>query len=280
MAPPIQRSQGLAPLAEANALMDMSKPLIGQIHKLNRSQYLAWTHDPHIFSGEDQKDALLFGSAYLEPFTKTVWYVVPLIWIPLAIWMALPYALVNGALATACQLLIGASMFTLVEYCIHRFVFHFDELLPDSPNWRLVHFLLHGIHHKVPMDRYRLVLPPVMGAVIAVVLYTGLRPPFFFLSPMAYNSAMGGGLLGYVAYDMMHYSEHHFNFPQDSYFGVMKKYHLKHHFAGLHHKGYGITSKIWDLAFGTELKMTPNSVRESSFESPSSSASTADRRNH
>jgi hypothetical protein len=96
----------------------------------------------------------------LAAFTKTVWYVVPLIWIPLAIWMALPYALVNGALATACQLLIGASMFTLVEYCIHRFVFHFDELLPDSPNWRLVHFLLHGIHHKACGERTGFTMEP------------------------------------------------------------------------------------------------------------------------
>jgi hypothetical protein len=42
---------------------------------------------------------------------------------------------------------------------------------------------------------------------------------------------------------------------QDSYFGHMKKYHLKHHFAGLQNHGYGITSKVWDLVFGTELKL-------------------------
>lgn len=40
---------------------------------------------------------------------------------------------------------------------------------------------------------------------------------------------------------------------QGSYLAEMKTYHMKHHYAGLHHVGYGITSKLWDLVFGTEL---------------------------
>jgi len=33
----------------------------------------------------------------------------------------------------------------------------------------------------------------------------------------------------------------------------MKTYHMKHHYAGLHHSGYGITTKLWDWVFGTVL---------------------------
>lgn len=47
----------------------------------------------------------------------------------------------------------GNIIWTLLEYGLHRFLFHIDDLLPDA-NWALVlHFLLHGIHHYLPMDR-------------------------------------------------------------------------------------------------------------------------------
>jgi hypothetical protein len=64
------------------------------------------------------------------------------------------------------------------------------------------------------MDRYRLVMPPVLGGVLAVAIYVVLRPVLFFMEGAAFDAAFGGLLLGYVAYDMMHYSEHHVNFPQ------------------------------------------------------------------
>jgi 4-hydroxysphinganine ceramide fatty acyl 2-hydroxylase len=39
---------------------------------------------------------------------------------------------------------------------MHRFLFHVDEWLPDN-RWALAaHFLLHGVHHYLPTDRYRL----------------------------------------------------------------------------------------------------------------------------
>lgn len=44
--------------------------------------------------------------------------------------------------------LLGWFMWSLVEYCIHRFVFH---MKPPAHNYYLItlHFLLHGQHHKV-----------------------------------------------------------------------------------------------------------------------------------
>lgn len=37
-----------------------------------------------------------------------------------------------------------------------------------------------------------------------------------------------------------------------SYYRELKKYHLQHHYAD-YQKGFGVTSKIWDKVFGTEL---------------------------
>ena len=65
-----------------------------------------------------------------------------------------PEALINAL----CCVFIGNFLWTLLEYMLHRFLFHIDELLPDHPMAILLHFLLHGIHHYVPMDRYTLYL--------------------------------------------------------------------------------------------------------------------------
>lgn len=34
---------------------------------------------------------------------------------------------------------------------MHRFLFHIDEYLPDHPAALTLHFLLHGIHHYIPV---------------------------------------------------------------------------------------------------------------------------------
>ena len=48
----------------------------------------------------------------------------------------------------------GNFMWTLLEYGFHRFLFHVDYYLPDHPKFLMIHFLLHGIHHYMPMDKY------------------------------------------------------------------------------------------------------------------------------
>lgn len=49
---------------------------------------------------------------------------------------------------TASVILSGIFLWTLIEYCLHRFVFH---ACPPA-NWPMLitlHFLIHGQHHKV-----------------------------------------------------------------------------------------------------------------------------------
>jgi 4-hydroxysphinganine ceramide fatty acyl 2-hydroxylase len=47
---------------------------------------------------------------------------------------------------------IGVLSFSLLEYILHRFLFHSEHILPNSKAVRYVHFLLHGIHHMLPVD--------------------------------------------------------------------------------------------------------------------------------
>jgi len=48
--------------------------------------------------------------------------------------------------------LIGAFLFTLTEYLLHRFIFHADWYIPDNRVLRILHFVLHGVHHMLPND--------------------------------------------------------------------------------------------------------------------------------
>lgn len=48
---------------------------------------------------------------------------------------------------------LGNFIWTILEYAMHRFLFHLDDLVPDYPVFLTLHFLLHGIHHYMPMDR-------------------------------------------------------------------------------------------------------------------------------
>jgi 4-hydroxysphinganine ceramide fatty acyl 2-hydroxylase len=46
----------------------------------------------------------------------------------------------------------GLLVFSLIEYCLHRFVFHSEWWLPDNRLVRYLHFFTHGIHHMLPND--------------------------------------------------------------------------------------------------------------------------------
>ncbi|CAL1708864.1 unnamed protein product [Somion occarium] len=259
---------------ERNQFLDLRKPVLRQVWQANfsKSYYLQQVHQPRHLS----ESARMFGPAYLEVFTRTQWYVVPSIWLPIACYLymrsliqftygpssvppffadpsaplriifSMSIPAVSFAKATACFFL-GNVVWTILEYTLHRFLFHIDYYLPDHP-WALtLHFLLHGIHHYLPMDRLRLVMPPL--------LFTTLSYPFTQLAHAIFPTAVANGTIAgafafYVLYDCMHYALHHTRLP--AYMREMKKYHLAHHYKNFD-LGFGVTSKIWDYVFNTVL---------------------------
>lgn len=84
----------------------------------------------------------------------------------------------------------GLLLWTVLEYTLHRFVFHVDTTGAGRLLCTL-HFVLHGLHHKVPFDPYRLVFPPVPAIVLASVLYVPL--PWLSRCP---ELLLAGGLMG------------------------------------------------------------------------------------
>lgn len=100
-------------------------------------------------------------------------------------------------------------------------------------------------------DRDRLVLPPVIAIVY---VYGSFRLISSFLPYAFFDSAVicyMGILLGYVMYDCTHFALHHIG-KQKGYFGELQRYHNQHHFGG-EDAGYGVTSKFWDIVFGTTM---------------------------
>jgi 4-hydroxysphinganine ceramide fatty acyl 2-hydroxylase len=111
----------------------------------------------------------------------------------------------------------GLFLWTLVEYGMHRFLFHIDEWLPDNRWFLTAHFLLHGVHHYLPTDRYfpnktyfnfslRLVMPPTLFIALAYPWYKLAYAIFPYYFAIAIYS---GGIAGYISYDMTHYFLHH-----------------------------------------------------------------------
>ena len=147
---------------------------------------------------------------------------------------------------------LGLFLWTLVEYLLHRGLFHVDKYLPDNRVGITAHFLLHGIHHYLPMDKYRLVMPPTLFLVLAIPFYR-LAHTVFAYNYYAATEVFSGGIFGYICYDLTHYFLHHRNLP--SYYRELKKYHLQHHFAD-YENGFGVTSRFWDRVFGTQLEYT------------------------
>lgn len=124
--------------------------------------------------------------------------------------------------------------------------------VPKTSEFYVLHFLLHGIHHAFPQDKHRLVLPPVMGFILYTVFFKWVT--FDHLPADIEPAVMIGWVFGLVFYDLTHYFIHHSNPPEGSYFKMMKMYHIQHHY-NHGEEGFGITSKLWDRIFGTEVKM-------------------------
>src|SRR6267143_5798768 len=89
---------------------------------------------------------------------------------------------------------LGVLSWTLLEYIIHRYVFHYE---PKSRFGKRLHFIVHGVHHDYPNDARRLVMPPSISIPLAIVFWVLFAITFGrFATPIL---AVFG--FGYVCYD-------------------------------------------------------------------------------
>lgn len=163
-------------------------------------------------------------------------------------------ALGLGAAATAGEgpsgggilslLVTGLLSWGLVEYVLHRFIFHYDA---RSESGRKLVYDAHLSHHEDPGATDRLFTSLRMSAPIAAAYWV-----LAWTAAGSWRAAVYlfiGLVAGYFCYEWLHFQAHHGR-PRLRPLRYLRKYHLLHHHRtpGLR---FGVTSPLFDLAFGT-----------------------------
>ena len=186
----------------------------------------------------------MFKSPILEGLSKVPYFIPLVVYIPVVCYFSYASVELNGLALFLLHLLAGLFIWTLTEYIMHRFVFHFYP----SSNWgKRIHFIFHGVHHDYPNDAKRLVMPPSASIPLATAFYFLF---YWLLVPTMLDGFFAGFITGYLCYDMTHYMLHHAQF-KNGFWKKLKQQHMLHHYDDASKK-YGVTSDIWDKVFGTK----------------------------
>ena len=194
----------------------------------------------------------LFKSDFLEFFSHISPIAIIIIWSPVIVYFLYRSFLIRPAGGSLWYIpagfLIGLFMWTLAEYTLHRFVFHYKA---KTARGQRITFLFHGIHHAQPQCKTRLVMPPAVGIPLAALFFGLFYLVTVVILKMPYwlNPLFSAFLVGYLIYDLGHYAQHHLPMRK-GYLRYIKRYHMQHHYKTPDQR-YGVSSPIWDFVFGT-----------------------------
>ncbi|MDR6782633.1 sterol desaturase/sphingolipid hydroxylase (fatty acid hydroxylase superfamily) [Pedobacter africanus] len=193
------------------------------------------------FVSNSRESIRMFKNPLFEALSKVPFYVPLIVYIPVIAYFFWASVTANGFLVFLLHLFLGLLIWTLTEYVLHRFVFHF---YPSSEWGKRIHFIFHGVHHDYPNDAQRLVMPPSASIPLATAFYFLFR---WLLPVEMLDGFFGGFISGYLFYDMTHYMLHHAQF-KNGIWKKIKQHHMLHHYDDST-KGYGVTSDLWDRIF-------------------------------
>jgi sterol desaturase/sphingolipid hydroxylase (fatty acid hydroxylase superfamily) len=141
----------------------------------------------------------------------------------------------QGAIYAPAALGLGFLTWTMLEYAIHRWLFHRSALFRPS----------HHYHHRNPEALFG--APPIVGPLLIVLVFFA---PARFLGIGYAEFGTAGVLLGYLAYVLIHYDAHARLDSLAPFLGPSRRRHMLHHFAASN-ANFGITTALWDHVFGT-----------------------------
>ncbi len=141
--------------------------------------------------------------------------------------------------------LLGVAVWTLLEYLVHRIVFHRYS----------VGRRLHQLHHDHPNDpdaeRSSLTTPLIAFPIGFLLIGT---------AGVEDGSAIFAGLLfGYLAFIVVHYAVHRWPIETNSWLYSAKMRHLTHH--RFENCNYGVTTIFWDIVFRTNARIVGERIR-------------------
>ena len=141
--------------------------------------------------------------------------------------------------------LAGVAAWTLLEYLVHRIVFHRYS----------VGRRLQRLHHDRPND------PDAERSSFSTLL---IAFPIGFLLIVVEgvedgSAIFAGLLLGYLAFIVVHYAVHRWPIEPNSWLYSAKMRHLTHH--RFDNCNYGVTTIFWDIVFRTNARIIGERVR-------------------
>lgn len=89
--------------------------------------------------------------------------------------------------------ILGLLFFTLIEYLMHRFLYHSGPDYKDERYWQ---YKVHGVHHEFPTDIGLLALPIPLAILLGAVFF-GV---FYLLLGEVTYSFWPGFFIGYASY--------------------------------------------------------------------------------
>lgn len=131
--------------------------------------------------------------------------------------------------------LCGLLTFSLLEYCVHRWLFHGPVSMFEEGHRR---------HHEQPegYDALPFFVPPLAYIAICAMLS--------FAMPVSTALLLGGSVAaGYAAYGLSHWAMHAFRFRGP----VLRSWAAGHHVHHYHPEhNFGVTSPLWDRLLRTQ----------------------------
>jgi len=133
--------------------------------------------------------------------------------------------------------LTGLALWSLIEYAMHRYIFHGLEPFQS----------LHAEHHRRPLA---LIATPTWASLALITVLVWL--PATLLGGLWLGSGVALGVTaGYLAYGVIHHGVHHWH-AKNAWLHQLKRQHAIHHHDPV--VNYGVTMLWWDRAFGSHKR--------------------------
>ena len=133
----------------------------------------------------------------------------------------------------AALFMAGLFIWTFLEYLIHGWLSHTFNTFATP---------LHAVHHQDPHAVFAVgAWVPITALWTVMVVLYGAAPLMIVFS---------GTIAGFAGYEFLHYRIH-FRRPCGPLEDYLRARHLVHHHR-YPSRCFGVTTAIWDLAFGTE----------------------------
>ena len=135
-------------------------------------------------------------------------------------------------------LFAGLGAWTIVEYAVHRWVYHRVPFFEK----------FHDAHHANP--RALIGAPSFFSFGI---VFGAFFAPFLTVSLVVASGFTSGALIGYIGYMLVHHISHHMEPKSGTLLYQARIRHMAHHYRSTP-GNYGVTTSFWDWVFSTKLE--------------------------